>query len=491
MPNLHTGAAALLLMAAAFLPAAAKAADLAVVDSWGGLGSAPGQFNLLTDVLVAPNGSVYTLENGNDRVQRFDAGGQRTGGWGSTGSGAGQFEQPEAFTVSPAGDISVADVFLSRVQRFDANGALTLTWGTLGSGPGQISNPEGIAASGASTVYIGDRGNSQIDQYDVTGSAVFVRSWGSAGSGPGQFSRVLELAVDAAGNVYAVDRDNGRVQEFTSDGTFVRSFGSPGTGPGQLSQPVDVTVDGQGNVWVVDHTNFKLVKFAPDGRVIADYDRAGGQPIRPEAVAVAPNGDIYIADVGFSGSPRIARLREAPAPQLGKTVVVSVIKGKVLVKAPGSRRFVSVTDATSIPVGSIVDTKKGTVQLTSASSAAGATQTGQFFSGVFKIAQKAAAAPVTNLVLSGGSFARCPKAGGASTAAVRTVRKLWGTATGRFRTTGRYSSATVRGTAWLTTDRCDGTLTKVKSGSVTVFDLVRRRNVVVKAPKSYLAKARR
>src|SRR3954451_6345941 len=110
----------------------AGASDLTVVSSWGGQGSGPGQFNLVTDVLVAPDLSVYTLENGNDRVQRFTPEGVRIGGWGSTGSADGQFQQPEAFTVSAAGEISVADGFTSRVQRFDANGTHLLTWGTTG-----------------------------------------------------------------------------------------------------------------------------------------------------------------------------------------------------------------------------------------------------------------------------------------------------------------------------------------------------------------------
>lgn len=482
---------ALLLAATVVWSAPAQAANLAVVGEWGGRGSAPGQFNLLTDVLVAPDGSVYTLENGNDRVQRFSPDGTLIGGWGSTGTGDGQFEQAESFAVSAAGEISVADAFQSRVQRFDANGTHQLTWGTFGSGLGQMANPEGIAASGGGTVYVGDRGNSQIDRYEVTGSAVFTSSWGTSGSGPGQFSRLLELAVDGAGNVYAVDRDNGRVQQFTPDGTFIRSFGSSGTGPGQLSQPVDVDVDDDGNVWVADHTNFKLAKFAPNGQLIADYDRAGGQPIRPAAVAVASNGDIYIADTGFANNPRIARLSEVAPPQVGRTVVASVVKGRVLVKAPGSRSFVALTGAASIPVGALVDTRGGTVQLTSASDATGATQTGQFFSGVFKVVQKRVARPVTDLVLSGGSFGRCPSGRRASAGASRTVRKLWGNAKGRFRTTGRYSSATVRGTTWLTTDRCDGTLTRVTAGAVTVRDFARRRNVVVRAPRSYLAAARR
>jgi hypothetical protein len=62
-------------------------------------------------------------------------------------------------------------------------------------------------------------------------------------------------------------------------------------------------------------------------------------------------------------------------------------------------------------------------------------------------------------------------------------------ARGRFRTRGRYSAATVRGTIWNTIDRCDGTLTKVKRGVVVVRDFRKRRNITVRAGKSYLARA--
>jgi hypothetical protein len=59
----------------------------------------------------------------------------------------------------------------------------------------------------------------------------------------------------------------------------------------------------------------------------------------------------------------------------------------------------------------------------------------------------------------------------------------------RFRTRGRFSASTVRGTDWRTTDRCDGTVTKVFKGTVEVRDQVRDRTVVLRAGESYLAKA--
>jgi hypothetical protein len=54
-----------------------------------------------------------------------------------------------------------------------------------------------------------------------------------------------------------------------------------------------------------------------------------------------------------------------------------------------------------------------------------------------------------------------------------------------------FSSATVRGTIWLVQDQCNGTLTKVKRGTVAVRDLKRKKTVSVKAGHSYLARAQR
>ncbi len=60
---------------------------------------------------------------------------------------------------------------------------------------------------------------------------------------------------------------------------------------------------------------------------------------------------------------------------------------------------------------------------------------------------------------------------------------------GKFQTRGRYSAATVRGTTWDTTDRCDGTLTVVLSGTVDVYDFGLHKTISVHRGHGYLAKA--
>jgi hypothetical protein len=192
-------------------------------------------------------------------------------------------------------------------------------------------------------------------------------------------------------------------------------------------------------------------------------------------------------------------IRGVPLPVLGRTVIVSPGSGKVLVRRPGSPRFRILDDPARLPVGSIVDTREGRVELVSSVAADGRLQSGEFWGSKFQVRQGRNGRGMTSLVLRGGNFASCrrPAAEGsghgvASASAVRRIRRLWGRDRGgRFRTYGRQSQATVRGTRWLTEDRCDGTLTRVASGAVAVFDRSRRKTVIVRAGRSYLARARR
>ena len=69
----------------------------------------------------------------------------------------------------------------------------------------------------------------------------------------------------------------------------------------------------------------------------------------------------------------------------------------------------------------------------------------------------------------------------------KTIRRLWAKGKGHYRVIGRYASTTVRGTWWLTADRCDGTLASVKQGTVAVRDVPRKKTVLVTAGHNYLA----
>jgi hypothetical protein len=97
---------------------------------------------------------------------------------------------------------------------------------------------------------------------------------------------------------------------------------------------------------------------------------------------------------------------------------------------------------------------------------------------------------IVELRLTRGNFSVCPKrkTSSATRLEATVVRQLWADGKGSFRTRGRYASATVRGTNWLTSDRCDGTLTRVVRGVIGVADFPKRTQVTLRAGRSYLAK---
>jgi hypothetical protein len=175
---------------------------------------------------------------------------------------------------------------------------------------------------------------------------------------------------------------------------------------------------------------------------------------------------------------------------VGKTVNVAVSQGTILVQVPPSTTYTSLKGGMQIPVGAVVDARKGRVTLVSIGPD-GKPQRATFYGGIFKVSQTRGAKPITDLALV-EPLAKCPKGkakGKASVAAKKKKsRKLWGDGKGSFRTTGKYSSATVRGTKWLVTDSCAGTRTRVTRGSVVVRDVKRKKNVIVRAGKQYLAR---
>ncbi len=197
-----------------------------------------------------------------------------------------------------------------------------------------------------------------------------------------------------------------------------------------------------------------------------------------------------------AGAPVGASAAGQPVPVFARTVVLAPVGGSVLIELPGRyTRFVRLTSRRTVPVGTVVDTTAGTVSLTSANPGtapvAAREQTGRFFRGIFRVGQSGTAGGLVDLVLRDNlTRAACkPRAAHAAVLSSRVLGLLRGVAKGRFRTTGRFSAATVRGTDWGVRDRCDGTLTVVRRGVVVVRDFRLHKNVTVRAGETYLAKA--
>jgi hypothetical protein len=186
---------------------------------------------------------------------------------------------------------------------------------------------------------------------------------------------------------------------------------------------------------------------------------------------------------------------------LGQTETAQTVSGTVFIRL-SSGAFVQLTGTQQIPSGAEIDALKGSLQVTTAGTQKGKTQQGVFGGAIFTLSQARAGLTkgLATLSLVEGAFSGAPTyaactrkasdVSATSAALSKTVlQTLHASAHGHFRTRGRFAAATVRGTKWTTTDRCDGTLVSVQLHTVTVTDFVRRITVLVHQGHSYLAKA--
>jgi 6-phosphogluconolactonase (cycloisomerase 2 family) len=274
-------------------------------------------------------------------------------------------------------------------------------------------------------------------------------------------------AADPDGSIVRYDWDFG-------DGTLLRDGGP--TPAHVYSRPGTYTV----TLVVTDNEGASTTTIFTGGTVLA----GGGPTARASRqIEVAAAGT---APVTAPLPPAGTVLTQAPLPDLGETLVAEPLSGTVLVRLAGRGPFVRLEEIRELPLGSTLDTRRGRVEVaTERRRRPGRVQRGVFYGGLFKVRQRAATGYVTDLVLR-GRLTSCPDG---SASAARRARKLWGNANGRFRTRGRHSSGAVRGTRWLTVDRCDGTLTVVREGTVAVRDFTLDRTVLVDAGERYLAQA--
>jgi hypothetical protein len=274
------------------------------------------------------------------------------------------------------------------------------------------------------------------------------------------------------------------------DGQIARfTDGDPGGAASDYSASID---------WGDGATSPGKVQAAPGGAftVIGDhtYPKHGSYPVQ-----------VIVADAG--GATTTARstatvaVNPLPPPELGKKVNAYPDGGSVLVKPTKGSGFVELVEPRQLPVGAEIDSRGGTVTLITATTRRNVIQTGQFGGAQFTIDQSRNRLQkgLATLTLIGSNYASCTShpavenpfvhiaSGALSGTVLQSLRAR--ESHGHFRTRGRYSAATVRGTVWDTVDRCDGTLTVVYRGTVEVTDFHLRKMIAVHAGRSYLAKA--
>ena len=169
-------------------------------------------FDQPSDVLVAPDGSIFVADGhgagGNNRIVKFAADGTYLLEWGGTGGENGEFRDPHALAMDSQGRLFVGDRANSRVQIFDQEGNHLATWT-------QFGRPSGLFIDGNDVLYSADsesnaRRNAGWKRGIRIGSAV--TGWVTAlipdpepDPDNSPTSGAEGVAADAAGNVYGAE----------------------------------------------------------------------------------------------------------------------------------------------------------------------------------------------------------------------------------------------------------------------------------------------
>jgi peptidylamidoglycolate lyase len=258
-------------------------------------------FGQVSGVGVDSHNHVFVFHRGDRPIMCIDgATGEIIRFWGD-----GVFKTPHGLAVDGQDNVWVTDVDLHQVFKFSHDGELLMTLGEKGV-PGldakHFNRPTDVAIAPNGDFYVSDGyGNSRVAKFSADGKFLF--DWGTKGDRPGEFNLPHGIALDPQGHVYVADRTNSRVQVFDGTGKFLAEWKGA-----EIGRPWDVAVGADGFVYVMDGGDMnpkppdrgRVVILDMQGKKVDQFGSFGsydGQFYWGHAVAVAPNGDVYVADV--------------------------------------------------------------------------------------------------------------------------------------------------------------------------------------------------
>jgi hypothetical protein len=229
--------------------------------------------------------------------------------WGSYGNGDDQFLGVSDVAVAPDGTVWVADYGNGRARQFKPDGTQITE---VGMGFGEGATGVAVDADGNLFVSVIGEDHGGIRRFDKT--ATGWQDKGLIGRGDWR-SEDTEVALD--GTVYQLaDQSAGgdpHIRRYTADGKALGSFAPGGGGGFRFGVDLDC------NVWVLDAPNRRDVKYSPSGKRLAT---ATSEDLVAVDTAMAPKGDLYVAKNASSVVHFVAdRKKPATANVPGRIVV--------------------------------------------------------------------------------------------------------------------------------------------------------------------------
>ena len=198
----------------------------------------------------------------------------------------------------------------------------------------QLVYPNGLAVDRDGNLLISDVGTHQILKLDRDGRLTVVGGTGEQGFGgdggpavKAQLAAPSDLAFDGEGNLLVADTFNHRIRRIDArgvistvvgDGKSDHSTGDTTALAVSLNNPQGIALDRDGNLYIADTYNHVVRKVDRQGGVSTFAGTEAGlagdkgpankaQLNLPQAVAVGPDGSVYISDSANSRIRRVAK----------------------------------------------------------------------------------------------------------------------------------------------------------------------------------------
>ena len=167
-----------------------------------------------------------------------------------------------------------------------------------------------------------------------------------ASFGDGLFGSAHGLTVDHNDNIWVTDGRRHTVHKFSPDGKLLMTVGAqdvPGLDGSHFNRPTDVAIAPNGDMYVADgYGNRRIVHLDSSGKFIRDWGTEGdkeGQFVDPHGITLDEAGNVYVADRGNSRIQVFTKegkfIQQWKSDELGRPWGVDVGSDRLLYVADG------------------------------------------------------------------------------------------------------------------------------------------------------------
>ena len=262
-------------------------------------------------IALAPDGSLYVMALGNQRMVHLSPEGRFLGAFGKLGTKPANIYEGWGTALDPTGNIALCHRLRDEAAGIDRESVKVFT--PQGRLVREIIAPDNGNPESCLSVHVDPQGRifmvnnstNRVRILDPQGELLSTL-WGTTGSGPGEFLGLRDIAIDSKrGLLYASDSGNSRIQQFSFEtaptGEITArhrlTFGSYGRDPGKLAYPQYIAVDeATGHLAVGDMANRRIQIFDTDGRPLREFAPPGVEDWQVMGLAFGPDGAVFAAD---------------------------------------------------------------------------------------------------------------------------------------------------------------------------------------------------